>query len=789
MKSKILSWFAHVSVQYYQTVLLVGLGLTIACGILSEQLVIKANMKDLMPQDHPMVKGYNEKTEDFEAASNVIIAAIGETDDLKRFADEVVPQIEKLDQYIYRVSYKVNRDFLKKHGLMLVKTKNLKTAVSSYEQLGLEGYIGGINDNFEETYIADNEGVSSSERENNAIRALDGIKVWLETMHDFLTATDTTEANARIAVDNMLLGEQYMMSPKKDMLVITAFPKFTTDDIDRSTELINELNDVIKWVAYDYDGIEKVGIAGAMALIVEENEALSEDSSFTSLLAFVLIIVTFIFSFRMWSSPLLAGLSLIAGIIWTTGLATLAVGHLNIMTSIFGVILIGLGIDFNIHVISGYLENRSAGLKSADAMKTTFDKAGGGILVGALTTSLAFFSLMVTQNAGMKEFGLISGAGVLFTMLSSFTILPAMLAFLDKARIRQIVGLQRRLTYLSPLDPMYERLVRKMEAKMQKQQKPKTPSFGMLGDLSEKIKRRPIVYLSLALALTVVTIFKGKEVEFNYDFMSLEPPGLTSVALQDSLIEKFNMSPDIVFVSAETVEQSRLIAEEAKDVPRIGLTSSISDFVPSPAQHAERVPYLSQIRTYLNENKAQAISNNDVQQLINQLYRLEDNVIELAQMAFTGGQDRLDDKAREIIGDPNASPKDRKRLVLELTRLIEQDPEAAVTACNLFQRHYEPYLRSTALSMSSTDRVTLEDVPEDILSQFLSKDGSEFLVTMFPKEQIWNLNFLEHFSAQMEQIDPQITGTPIIYYILIMLIGKDGSIAAVLTLIIVLILL
>ena len=789
MKSKLLSWFAHVSVKYNKAVLLIGFGLMIACGIISEQLVIKANMKDLMPQSHPTVKGYNDMTENFEAASNVIITALGETDDLKRFADEVAPKIEKLDRYVYRVSYKVNRDFLKKHALMLIKTKNLKTAVSSYEHLGLKGYINGINDNFEETYIADDEGISSSERENNAISSLDGIHVWLKTMHDFLTLRDTTEENARNAVDHMLLGEQYLMSPKKDMVLITAFPKFTTDDIDQSTLLINEINEIIHAAADKYDGIEKVGIAGSMALIVEENQALSEDSNFTSLLAFILIIVTFIISFRMWSSPLLAGISLIVGIIWTTGFATLLVGHLNIMTSIFGVILIGLGIDFNIHVISGYLENRSTGMNTSDAMKTTFSKAGGGILVGAFTTSLAFFSLMVTQNAGMKEFGLISGAGVLFTMLASFTVLPAMLAFQDISRKRKILKLKKKLTALSYHNPEFEKLQSKIAKKTRRQEKLKTPSFQLLGTLSEKIKKQPILYLSLALALTVLTILRGKEVEFNYDFMSLEPPGLTSVAMQDSLIEKFNTSPDIVFVSANTVEQSRVIAEEAKDVPRIGLTSSISDFVPSEKQYKERVPYLTQIREYLDENTADTLIEDEVDELIDQLYRLEDNVIELAQMAFTGGQDRLDEKAEEIIGDPDVPASERTRMVEELTQLIRDDPQRAVEAFNLFQRHYEPHLRATAISMSATHKITLDSIPKDILSQYISKDGSRFLITMFPKEQIWNLNFLESFSAQMQQIDNQITGTPIIYYILIMLIGKDGSIAAILTLIVVLVLL
>lgn len=789
MKTKLLSWFAQVSVNHSKKVLTLAAGLTVCAGILSEQLAIRANMKDLMPQCHPAVKEYNLLTEKFQSASNVIIAAIGKTEDLKHFADDVAPQVAALKQYVYRVDYKVNRDFLRQHGMMLMKTKDLKTSVSSYEHLGLQGFLTGINDNFEETYIADGESISNAERENNAITTLDGIQTWLQTMRGYLMHQDSTAASAHEAVDQMLLGEEYMLSPAKDMILLTVFPKFTIDDIDQSTQLVHAIEDIIHPAAAQYRGIEQVGMAGAMALGVDETRVLSEDSNITSVVAFVLIILLFVVSFRRWSAPLLAGVSLLAGIIWTTGFAALAVGHLNIMTSIFGVILIGLGIDFNIHIISGYLENRAAGMDVPTAMKITFAKAGGGVLVGAFTTSLAFFTLMIAENAGMKEFGLISGTGVLLTMLSSFTVLPAWLAWLDLTRQKKIRKLQVQLGTVAPQTVQYYQLINRIEKKSRRVAQLQTPSFWRLGSLSEKIGRQPVLYLSIAIALSALAMLQARHIRFNYDFMSLEPKGLTSVALQDAIIGKFNMSPDMVFVSAPSVAAARTIAQQAKEVPRIGLTNTISDYVPSDQQYQERLPYLAQIQQYLQHNAADTLAPNEADMLIDQLYRLEDNVIEMAQMAFAGGQDRVDAKAKEIAGDLTIPVAQRHRLVQQLVDLIQHHPTRAVQALNVFQAHYEPYLRRTAASMSTSDKITLDQIPDDILAQFISKDGTQFLVTMFPKEQIWNLNFLKHFSARMHQIDQRITGTPIIYYILIVLIGEDGTLAAALTLLVIFIIL
>jgi len=271
MKTKILGWFAKISVKHYKAVLGVVLLLTIGAAFLSEQLELKMNMKDMMPQSHPMVVEYNYMMDNFEAASNLMITAIGETEDLKRFVDEVSPQIASLTEYIYRVDYKVNREFLKKHALMLVKCKDLKNSKETFRHLGLVKYVEGINNNFEETYIADGEeNISSKEREHGAISSLDGLKIWLLTMQEYINNDQVSAENAKRAVDHMLFGEEYMLSPKKDMVIISAFPKFTIDDVDRSTELISEIEAIIGNAAEKYDGIREVGIAGAMAIGVSE---------------------------------------------------------------------------------------------------------------------------------------------------------------------------------------------------------------------------------------------------------------------------------------------------------------------------------------------------------------------------------------------------------------------------------------------------------------------------------------------------------------------------------------
>ena len=58
----------------------------------------------------------------------------------------------------------------------------------------------------------------------------------------------------------------------------------------------------------------------------------------------------------------------------------------------FGIVLIGLGIDFSIHFISGIRDAREQGLDIKEAIHEMYRKVGNGVITGAVTTSLVFFT-------------------------------------------------------------------------------------------------------------------------------------------------------------------------------------------------------------------------------------------------------------------------------------------------------------------------------------------------------------------------------------------------------------
>ena len=67
--------------------------------------------------------------------------------------------------------------------------------------------------------------------------------------------------------------------------------------------------------------------------------------------------------------------------------------------------------------------------------------------------------------------------------------------------------------------------------------------------------------------VTVFLAFSANKITFNHNMMDLEAEGLSSIMLQDTIQEKFDLSMDFAYLVAESVEESRSLKNKAKDLP------------------------------------------------------------------------------------------------------------------------------------------------------------------------------------------------------------------------------
>ncbi len=130
---------------------------------------------------------------------------------------------------------------------------------------------------------------------------------------------------------------------------------------------------------------------------------------------------------RRLSLSVIALSPLLLSLLITLGAMVLFGVKLNVLNLCIGAIVVGVGIDYPIHIIEWYSEERKGGRSSLEAMKHTLQSLGPSIWAGSLTTIVGFSACTILAMPMAVSFGLLMAWAILCVYLASIFFLPALL--------------------------------------------------------------------------------------------------------------------------------------------------------------------------------------------------------------------------------------------------------------------------------------------------------------------------------------------------------------------------
>jgi predicted RND superfamily exporter protein len=208
---------------------------------------------------------------------------------------------------------------------------------------------------------------------------------------------------------------------------ITVIPSIPFSDIEASRVLLGKIQKEVHALKATEQGID-IRYAGWLPVIQETHNVMKRSLKRATLLAFCIgVLIVAALTGRILA-PLLIGISLAPGIIWSLALTRVFIGQVNIITGFCFAILIGLGIDFGVHLYTRFWQSSmTKGITPGQAVAAAVRGTSRPALVSALTTTGVFFTFTFSEFRGFSEFGLIAGMGTLCTLFSCFLILPPLL--------------------------------------------------------------------------------------------------------------------------------------------------------------------------------------------------------------------------------------------------------------------------------------------------------------------------------------------------------------------------
>lgn len=170
------------------------------------------------------------------------------------------------------------------------------------------------------------------------------------------------------------------------------------------------------------------------------------------------VIALFLLLFRGPRLVLLSLVPLAAGVLTATSVSLLVFGRIHGLTLAFGASLIGVCIDYPVHLFNHHVLE-----PAADGAVGTMRRIRPGLVLGALTTVAGFVGLGWASFPGVREIAVFAAVGIVGALLSTLYLLPPLMADqptpvalqrkLAELAGRMVVGMhaRRRLLYLLPL--------------------------------------------------------------------------------------------------------------------------------------------------------------------------------------------------------------------------------------------------------------------------------------------------------------------------------------------------
>lgn len=348
-----------------------------------------------------------------------------------KFFEALVPEIEK-EKAVRYVEFKQDITYLEERALLFLSVDELK----EIQQKVQNAVAGEVEKKF---------ALGESDPSKNLGAGESGS---IENLLDKVTEKISKEKEK-------YAQQQYFSTSDGLMMEIKIHPESKNSfDMVETSKVIKIVDEIVARVDPAKFGVT-VETGGDYKNKLKQKKIIENDLFSTIALCVFLLALTIIFYFKTISSLFIILIPLSFGIISAVSVSLLFVGEFSLISAFSFAMLYGLGIDFAIHLLARYSEERANGLSVKDALKTTYNTTLSSIISGALTTAAAFFSLIFVQFKGFSDFGIVAGIGVLTSLISIVSLFPSFAVVAEK--FVKLDKMPRKLNILSSIYKKSER--------------------------------------------------------------------------------------------------------------------------------------------------------------------------------------------------------------------------------------------------------------------------------------------------------------------------------------------
>ncbi|MFP6641326.1 MAG: MMPL family transporter, partial [Myxococcota bacterium] len=676
-----------------------------ACGLYAlDTAQINSDDSALISQSEPFRQHYQSFIDAFPQFDETTLIVI--TSDSIDLADEGVEKLTaalaQRDDLVDTVYSPSADPFFESHAFLYLDTEDLEEVIDGLAEaqpaltaLSEDPSLRGLFDQFE---LSVSELADGEELSPGFVRMADRVS---EVTEGLLAGRGRKISWA----DEFLGGDEDEEVYR--IIVVQGRKKF---DKAISTEyLIDEIRRLGNELGLTESHGVRVRLTGMVPLAHDELVVLKSGLLLAGLISTILLTLILGLGVRSLRIIVSTLVTLVASIIWTTAWAMFSVGEFNIISAAFAVLMIGIGVDFAIHIGLRYEEECRIDRTPMPALRRASEAVGGSVSLCALTSAVGFLSFIPTPFPGLAALGIIAGGGMFISLFASFTLFPAVLAVM-RAPTRQHVDSSPLLSRLHPVIDAHA---------------------------------GQIFVAAILVGLAALAI--STKMRFDFNTLSMRDPASESLLTLRELQQQEIVTEYSATLLAPDLEHSEILAARLEELSEVVEARPPSHFVPEDQE----------TKLYMIEDAA---------------FFLEPVLNPPPPVKAPTAEERLrsvEELRSAIAALPPGAPGDRARksalrLGSALEALSQQsDPVQAAADLEGLVISDLPERIDWLKQAITVGPVAFEDLPEAHRSRSLSADGRARVVAL-PADDVRDSEALGRFVDAVTSVDSTATGRPVV---------------------------
>lgn len=248
----------------------------------------------------------------------------------------------------------------------------------------------------------------------------------LKKINDILKRDEIIERLGDLAgVDTIIfdtIAEGGLVDKYFSKTIILVYVPFGIDMIE-TEKMINKINHISTKTIIPHNG-HASQITGQDAINVAINKKLTDEQTRSMIIALLLVLAALILIFNSSIYGFLTMIPVAFVLMWEPGFLVAFNIPLSVLTISIASIMIGIGIDYGVHITHRVKEERDKGLSKYESTKIAIQKTGFSLVEAACTTIAGIAAIFVTNIEGLQQFALLIILMTAFSCIAAALILP-----------------------------------------------------------------------------------------------------------------------------------------------------------------------------------------------------------------------------------------------------------------------------------------------------------------------------------------------------------------------------